>query len=252
MKVDAIILAGSSNDGKLRECSDAANEALITIGERIMVDFVVTALRESRYVERIAIVGPVEELARYFSHIPDLVLAQPGRTAMQSVENGITVLALRRRVLVVTSDIPLISPDAIDDFISRCGDQQADLYYPIVPKEVNEAKYPGVKRTYVKLREGTFTGGNLFLVNPGIVHQVMQKAEELVRLRKSPVALARAVGFSVILKYLLKLLSVPEAERKVSRMLGIRGVVVVSHYPEVGIDVDKPSDLELVRDVLVS
>jgi 2-phospho-L-lactate guanylyltransferase (CobY/MobA/RfbA family) len=39
-------------------------------------------------------------------------------------------------------------------------------------------------------------------------------------------------------------------EQKVSDMLDLKGAVVVAPWPEVGVDVDKPSDLELVRSIL--
>jgi hypothetical protein len=41
-------------------------------------------------------------------------------------------------------------------------------------------------------------------------------------------------------------------ERAVSRMLDAKVAAVVSAYPEIGEDVDKPSDLEVVRRILGS
>jgi len=49
-----------------------------------------------------------------------------------------------------------------------------------------------------------------------------------------------------LLKFLTRSLTIAEAEQKASMLLGrIKGVVVVSKYPEVGVDVDKPDDLAL-------
>ena len=59
---------------------------------------------------------------------------------------GIDSLQSDAKVLIVTSDIPLIAPEAIQDFIRRCDAVEADVYYPITTKEVNERKYPGVHR----------------------------------------------------------------------------------------------------------
>jgi hypothetical protein len=54
------------------------------------------------------------------------------------------------------------------------------------------------------------------------------------------------LGVGFVIKFLLRLLTLAEAERKVSQLLGmIKGVVVISKYPEVGVDIDKPNDLEL-------
>ena len=54
------------------------------------------------------------------------------------------------------------------------------------------------------------------------------------------------MGVGFVIKFLLRSLTLAEAERKVCQLLGmIKGVVVVSKYPEVGVDIDKPKDLEL-------
>ena len=37
-------------------------------------------------------------------------------------------------VIIVSSDIPMITGRVIDDFIDRCADKDADLCYPIVAK----------------------------------------------------------------------------------------------------------------------
>lgn len=247
-QVDALILAGSSNKGMLRQCSDTQFEALIPIGSRWMVEYVVQALQQTSAVNRVAVVGPVNELE---SLANDRVLLVPmGETMLESMVKGFEALHTAQPVLVATGDIPLLSSEAVEDFLFKCSRVEADLYYAIVPREVNEQKYPGVRRTYVKFREGVFTGGNLFVINPSTVVRSWQKGNELVRLRKKPVAICSLVGWAFVLKFILRQLTINEAEQRMSQLLGIHGVTIVSEYPEIGIDVDKPSDLELVRRVL--
>lgn len=246
-----MVLAGDREKGCLKNCSGVDCEALIPIGNRVMVDYVVSALRETGMIERIALVGPVEQLKKYYHEEKDIFCTDSGETVLRSMEKGIQCLNPEGKVLVATADIPLITAGAVKEFIRLCELQgEADLYYTVILKELNEKKYPGVKRTYVHLKEGVFTGGNLFLVNPEIVSPCLAKGEQLVRLRKSPFALSRKIGVVFILKYLLHVLSLEEAEKRFSDLLGIKGSVVIIPYPEVGIDVDKPSDLELVRRVL--
>ncbi len=247
--MDALILAGGDNQGKLSQVSAAPGAALIPIGNRFMVDYVISALRATPGIGRIALVGPLEHLQAHYRDA-GVILAQAGSNSIQSTLRGLAVLNPSGRLLVATGDIPLLTPEAVVDFIRLCGDQSADLYYPVVTREASETRFPGTHRTYVRLKEGVFTGGNLFLVNPAVVESCMAKAEELFRLRKSPVAMARAIGLGLLVKLLLKRLSLAEAEGTVSRLLGIRGNVVISAYPELGVDVDKPADLELIRQVL--
>jgi hypothetical protein len=103
-----------------------------------------------------------------------------------------------------------------------------------------------VKRTYVHLKEGTFTGGNLVVIDPAILvkhHLMIQRA---VAMRKKPGQLARLLGVRLLIKFLLRTLSIHEIEARVAKMLGFKGAAIICPYPEVGIDVDKPSDLDLV------
>lgn len=243
---DAIILAGGENSKGLDRCSPYIYEALIEVGGKPMVTFVAQALAASGQVDRIFVLGPAAELAGCGFPAGTHVLPG-GPTIIETIRLGMRALGHSRKVLVATADIPLLTAEAVNDFLAQAAGVEADLYYPIVPKEVNERHFPGNKRTYVRLKEGTFTGGNLFLVNPGIVEQCAQVAEKFIAERKNPLALCSMLGWSFVLRFLLGILCLKDVEVRVSELLGVRGAVVQSPFPELGIDVDKPSDLELVR-----
>ncbi len=152
--------------------------------------------------------------------------------------------------VILTSDIPMVTKEALEDFLDRFKKVEADFCYSIIPREKCENKYPGVTRTYFQLREGSFTGGNVFIVNPGVVENAAKKAKEFIALRKKPYLLALKLGIVFIIKFLLKKLTIKEAEKRVSHMFGIKAKAVISEYPEIGTDVDKKSDLELAEKVL--
>ena len=250
MKIDAIVLAGSTNEGRLRQCSPVENEALIPIGNRIMLDYVVAALLSAQEIEQIAIVGPKNQLEALYASNSRIILVDSGETVIDSFIAGVKVLAPQGHILIATGDIPLLSAEAVEAFLARCTDKEVDLYYPVVSKEANERLYPAVKRTYLHLKDGIYTGGNIFLFNPFKLDSCIDKGRELVSLRKSPLALSKLIGLIFIIKYLTRQLSLQEIERQFSRLLGLKGKAVILDYPEIGIDVDKPSDLELVRRVL--
>lgn len=247
--IAAIILAG---DGTVTADSvDNAvqqNKALLPLGGRVMVDYVIAALDACPEISQLVLVGPLEVCSLYNSE-PGMLYASPGNTPLESFTAGMNALGERAFpwVLACTGDIPFLTTEAVTDFIARCCQREADVYYPIVRQETAEKRFPGVKRTYARLRDGTFTGGNLLLVKREIIDSCLSKAEEFIRLRKKPTALARLVGLGVLWKYFIGQLTVREAECRVSNLLGARGVAVLSDYPEIGVDVDKPSDLELAR-----
>ncbi len=248
--VDAMVLAGSRNDGPLKYSSSVPYEAMITIGRKAMIEYVIDALRGTRRIDRIVVVGPADVPG--FCVREDVKLVLPEGGVMENISRGVESLPGAEKVLLATCDIPLITSRAIEDFLDRCGDMSADIYYPVVPREVVEGSFLRTNRTYVAFKEGEFTGGNLFLITPGAVSRCMIKGQQLVDARKSPLMLSRLMGVPFLFKFLLRMVTLKEVERKASSVLGIRGAVVITSYPEVGVDVDKPSDLELVSKVLDS
>lgn len=250
MAVNVILLAGAANNGPLKDVSTASNEALIEIGGKPMIQYVVDALRQSKEVDRIVIVAPPGELEPHVSGDRLEFVPSQGHI-IDNVVAAARILPKDIQLMIATCDIPLITGDMVDGLIELCRKKPADLYYPIVEKNLGEQKYPKVKRTYVNLREGIFTGGNIFLANPQIVDATASKARKFLDYRKNPLKMVSLLGLGFAVRYmLLKNLSLSELEAKVSSMWALRGAVIICPWPEVGIDVDKPSDLQLARAAL--
>ena len=252
MRVDALVIAGGYATESLQNICNVTKETLIPIGDKVMVEYVVGALEKTACVESIMVAGPIEELKKVFADKPQISFAPEGENAIDSVLSGLKLLKPQERVLIITADIPLITPEAIEDFIDRCIETDIDVFYPIVPMEANDLNYPGMKRTYAGLKDGIFTGGNMFFVNPKAIPGCAEKSKEMAKHRKSPVALCGMVGWTFILKLITKRLTIKEIESKFYYLLGVTGKAVISDYPGVSLDVDKPSDLELVNKILLA
>ena len=247
--ISAVVLGGSQNNGPLRESVQVDYEALLPLGKKVMVEYVVEALLLSRHIRRIVVVGPAKELSSRMTD-PRITVTGIVGDVIDNLNAGVTMLPEEKRVLIVTSDVPLLTASAVDSFIELCGDMSGDLYYPVIPKSALEKRFTNFKRTYVKFKEGVFTGGNVFLLNPAIIQRCTEFGHKLFGMRKSPIGLCRIIGFSFLLKYLLGMLSLEDVREKASCLLGVRGEVVISQNPEIGMDVDKPGDLKLVRSIL--
>ncbi|WP_346355196.1 nucleotidyltransferase family protein [Azotosporobacter soli] len=245
---DAIILAGGENKGPLRGCSDQPYEALIEIAGKPMVSFVAVALAAVPEIETIWVVGPAAQLAAC-PLPPKAKLLEGGASIIETIRLGLAKLEPGRKAIVATGDIPLLTPEAVQEFLRLCRQQAAEVYYPIISRELNDAHYPGSKRTYVRFTDGVYTGGNLFLVDPVVVPRCVAVAEKIIANRKNPLQLCRILGWGFVVRFILGRLSLEKVKDRVAQLLGVSGAVIYSQHPQVGIDVDKPSDLELVRDV---
>jgi CTP:molybdopterin cytidylyltransferase MocA len=270
-KVDVVLLAGGGTlkkdrpAGRKKASSQAAalppetgNKAMLTIGGRPMVDYVIEPLRGCPEIGKIVLVGDASLQKAYFRQ-PGLLSAAPGDSPLGSLAGGVAALESDASasgrpaadwVLVCTGDIPFLTAAAVSGFLGQCRRREADFYYPITARKDAEVRFPGVRRTYARLRDGVFTGGNLFLMRRSIIGDVLPKAEGFIRLRKKPLAMARLVGAGFLLAYLFGFLTIAMAERRISGLVGYRGAAVISDYPEIGVDVDKVSDLDLARRLL--
>ena len=101
-----------------------------------------------------------------------------------------------------------------------------------------------MKRTYLRLTNGMFTGGNLVLVRPDALLRQRDLVRRTYAARKQPLRLAAMLGWGVLWRLLCRRLSVADAAAAVSRLLGVRSQAVITEHAELGADVDHVSDLE--------
>ncbi len=253
--VVAVVTAGWSpkEDDPLAEYTHHTTpKALIPIAGKPMISYVVDALAGSSYIEHIAVVSLDPAADAGFSVTVEYV---PGAgDILSNVEAGINYVAQHYPdadgVLISSSDVPTITPPIVDAFIEECFRTDHDLYYSLVERKVMEGRFPGSLRSYTHLREGDFAGGDLILIRPSMVLDQRELWRDLSAARKSSLRQARLVGMGLFLKLLTHRLSLADAERRISQVLNVRGRAVPFPYAEVGMDVDKPFQLEIVRSEL--
>lgn len=248
MRLDVVVLAGRQNTGKLASVDTARWEALINIAGRPMLRWVLEALRASTFIEDIVVVGP-DEVSEIAADYRASTVA-PSDDLVANVGLGIAGLSGKNMVACATSDIPLITASVLDSFFSQCENKPAQLFYPIISKDLLETTYPGIRRTYSSLRDGTYTGGNVVILDPRILESFRETAYKLIKYRKNPIMMCSVVGWGMVFKLLTGRLTISELESRASRLFGLTAKAVVLEYPEIGVDVDKPSDYLLVNEIL--
>lgn len=247
--VDAVVLAGAANDGKLAMCDDAEYEALISIQGRPMVSYVLNTLRRCEQIGTIVLVCP-KEVSESIDPISDLVSVEARGALLENLGLGLAQLDPDKPALIVTGDVPLLTCEAIRDLLAQAKARPAEIYYPVVRKEACESKFPGVERTYLTIMDGTLTGGNIALVKPSALLACGKFLEQAIATRKKPWMMGSVLGIRLILKFLVKRLSIRDIERRLEFLTGVRAMGVISDYAEIAFDVDKPKDLELVQAIL--
>ncbi len=247
--MNALILAGKQNGSKLEINNELNNKALLLINEIPLVEYVVNALIEAKEIQNIVVVGPEYDLAPFIEKKVNKIL-EATESIIKNIEIGLDYFKDDYKILVLTSDIPLITGEIIDRFIKKCEQYDAFFYYPIITKEIILQKYPQTIRSYATLKEGIFCGGNMAIFARPLFEKNRDLLNELYEKRKDLKKYVGLLGLKFMVKYLLKSLSIEEIEERAAEIIGYPAKGIIIEDPEVMIDLDKLSDYELILQVI--
>ena len=249
----AIVLAGERPDGDpLAKGLGVPAKALIEIEGRTMLSRVVRALLDSDRVARVVILA--QDTGLISSGEPSDLLSDP-RVALMASGNGIAS-SLRSilgtpdapwPVLVTTADNALLTGRRVQSFLSCAGG--CDIGVGVSERSVVESRFPGTRRTWLKFRDGHYSGANLFAFNSDQCLPAIDHWREVEQDRKKGIKLIASFGPSLLLTFLLRRVGFEKGLGMASRKMGLVAKPVVLDA-EAPIDVDKPEDLELVRQIL--
>ncbi|MEX2540397.1 MAG: NTP transferase domain-containing protein [Trueperaceae bacterium] len=239
-KITAVVLAGGDQGDRLASAAGVATKALVPIEGRPMAWYVLRALEASRSVSETIFVGPGSDGLGGGR----LRAVPAGQRFAQSLALGLgAALAVTpdTPMLVTTADVPWLSPEAVDRFVTAAG--EAELAYPIVPERAALADFPTHRRTFVRLKQGRFTGGNLMLLKPQLVGPLLELIDRLYLSRKNPVALAGLMGPGTLLALMFGRADLNRLERLASERLGGSVRAVVTDDACLAADVDRGDQL---------
>lgn len=248
MLVDAIVLGAGA---PLSSAQPGTVRCLTKVHDKPMVEWVLDALDEAVSVGRVVLLLPRGTQRPAWPDKIDAVL-DAGATVSENIQTGIDYFGDSGWVLLVMGDIPLLTSEAVDDFTSRCRNVEAAAYYSVVSMDAVNERFPGTKRTTMRLTDGEFTGGNVFLIKKETFPLLRVNGERAFARRKSPVRLLLMLGLGFVLRLFTGRLSVRELEAKASALLGVKVVAVQTPFVSIGVDVDKDSDLALTEAALAT
>lgn len=255
-QVPCVVIAGGvpQPDDPLYALTGGKPKALLQIANgRSLLDYVLTALHEAEMVGEIVVAGLGEagqEVAIPAYHLPD---------AGGMVSNGVAGLRWlaenypnTQYALCCSADIPLLTASIVDRFIADCASLEYGVYYNLITRQTAEAAFPNSKRTFTKLKDIEMAGGDLHLAHVDAILNNQPLWEAVTNARKSAWKIARLVGLRMLLKLLFRQVAIPDIEETATRLLGLPVKAVVSPYVEVAMDADKPHQIEMLRNALVT
>jgi GTP:adenosylcobinamide-phosphate guanylyltransferase len=247
--VTALVLAGSRPGGDpLASYANVSHKALIDIDGQWMLQRVVNALAAVPQVQKIIVAIERPEILTQLAPVSKPIeLLAPAEGPSASVAKAMTAFGVP--MLVTTADHALLQTQWVSDFLSRVP-ANADAALAVADRKAVLAAAPGTQRTWLRFADGDCSGCNLFLLRTEQAMGVVRTWQEMEARRKRPISLLRKLGLTYVLRYALGLLSLQSALRRLGSLAGARVVAITLPDGRAAIDVDKPADLDLVRELI--
>lgn len=251
--MDCVIIAGGipGPEDPIYAYTQGQPKALLDMHGRTMLERVVDAVQSSQYLEDVIVVGLGGDMGMRFKR-PVIHLPDHGSLVSNGVA-GLRWVAQHKpqtsHVFGATGDVPLLTEKMVDHLIDTCRPFDCGIYYNFITSAVMEKRFPGSARTYVKLKGLDIAGGDVGIVSTQLAAQ-KELLEMLANARKHAWKIARVVGLKMLFKFLFRQVSLQDIEAAGQRLVGLPVKVVLNPYAEVGMDVDKPHQVELLRQEL--
>lgn len=264
-KLPFVILAGSPPErDALMEYSNVDFKALIDICGKPMLTRIIEAVLASDLASYILFVGIPHDLVPLLNDVdPALVdyvemegkptekIIGAAKYLLEKSKSNPNIFPTGKTTTVILAgDIPAVTADVIKYFVEQTGERDKGFYYSTVERSVMETAFPQSGRSWIRLDGKDYCGGDMHIFDVQYAEQSEQIMNIIFENRKSFVtALFKAAPF-IFIKYILKLVSLKDVERLMTKVFKFPSGVVISKYAEIAFDVDKPFQLDLMREHL--
>lgn len=249
--MDAIVIAGGipGPDEPLYPYTQGKPKALLDVAGKPMAQWVMDALDQAQTIDRIVVVGLDANSNIHSRKIVALIESEG--TILLNIRCGVKkVLEINPsadHVAIVSADIPGIQPEHVDWVVRTAMQTDEDIYYNVITRQVMESRYPGSKRSYTRLKDVEVCGGDLNVVRAMTVTGNDKLWERIIAARKNVFKQAALIGYDTLLLLLLRQMGLEGAIRRVTQRVNLTGRALLCPYAEIGMDIDKPHQLELMR-----
>lgn len=295
--LDAIVLAGTDSNPKRMIRSQ--NKAFLEVGGEVLVRRVVNALLGASSIGKVFVVGPHDRLSAVLGGLPDEVIMVEQSGGL--VSNALAAVGASeahyrqkhgsddpfRPLLFISCDLPIISAAAIDDFVTRCADEdsKSEVTYALLAGVAEEASLKnfyaengkdGIRRPYVNFRESRLRLANIYVGRPrtldnqqfleiGFAHRKAEKLKNVIILVWKFLGQSggwRAAWFTLRLqltlvvsknqgrlyRWLRQFNKTADAEKCCGDVLGGAIRIVITPYGGLSLDVDDDEDYRILNE----
>lgn len=153
-------------------------------------------------------------------------------------------------ILLTTADHVLLDSAMLDQFTQEAAG--ADIAVAMVERRILLARYPGSRRTWLKFRDGWWSGANIFWFGSDRARSIIALWQEVEQDRKKGWKIVSAFGPVALIGTLLRLLTLRGGIARIGRRFGLTARLVAMQKAEACIDADKPDDVVLIERIVAA
>lgn len=254
--ITALLLAGARPTADpLAVAAGVAIKPLVPVGGQPMINWPARALLAHPAIGRVVILTQSPRL--FLADPATSWLADHPRILFEPSGGGIasSLLAYMERpdigfpLLVTTADHVLLDGAMLDQFVAEAAG--ADIAVAMVERGTLLARYPQSRRTWLKFRDGGWSGANLFWFGSAKARAIVALWQEVEQDRKKGWKILAAFGPLALMGALLRISTLRQGIARVGKRFGLTARLVAMAQPEACIDADKPADVALIEAILV-
>lgn len=259
--MDAIVIAGGipEPESKLFPYTLGKPKAMIEIGDKPMIAWVLLALSAAKVVDELIVVGlddlGDQQLIQQIIEQPLTFLPNHGSlvaNGLAGLDHVYTQHGRHVNVIGCSSDIPHMRAPMIEELVTLCQPMDRILYYAAVTPDQMKQAYPNAQRTFANFAGQPLAGCDIFVSTTKMLDTDKELWHRVINARKNPLAMAWTVGFRHLIKLALGRMSVEDAASLAGRLLGSNqpiGIVYPAHA-QLAMDADKPHQVDILRETL--
>ena len=245
--VPAIVLAAGTQSDPVATAASVPHKAMLEVAGQPLVNRVIEALHAAYTVGDVVVVTAPDSPVQQILPAGVAWTESSGETFVDTITAGLDYHTGHEHTLLTTCDLALLTAEAVDHFVAEALDSGAELCYSMVRAERAELLYGAEDHVVVRLRDGSFTGGNLALLSRDFIRRQGQRLKTAYAGRKNPIRLTRMLGTRFIWRYITGRLTVVDIAARAQQILGCEAMVVDSPYAEIGFDLDKPEHIAIAE-----
>ncbi|VAX36635.1 Transcription regulator [contains diacylglycerol kinase catalytic domain] [hydrothermal vent metagenome] len=251
MKKYNLIILAMEEKGPLYDEYGCTNKALLPIHGKPMLDWVVEAFRKSEYIDNIIVIGS-DELDQLSSMRYVRKRIMSGLNVVQNLIHGITYVKTsiyqnadnHNGYLISFCDAVFLNTEVINETIKNISNSNSDLVFHYVEKETFKKHGLTAQRTYIPIGKKNYTGTAIYYIKKfSLVSNFLEDLSQMRQNRKDPKGILKVLGCADSQSFF-------EIESVLSKKISAKVKIFESLHPEIGMDVAKPSDVELAKKLL--